>query len=148
MHSHIPTSPTKRASAFRPFKTAAAVLLSFMLLTLTTCAQIGGSGWKSATVKFNIQWPYATNESSRYFVTNEPLPTYHCLVYSNDSSFSAGSTTLPRTEQRFTPDYTNGEVQYQSMEMAPSNENSYCVFQIHTGDAQSPTFGSTTFMLF
>jgi hypothetical protein len=32
--------------------------------------------------------------------------------------------------------------------MAPSNENSYCVFQIHTGDAQSTQYGSTTFMLF
>ena len=32
--------------------------------------------------------------------------------------------------------------------MCLSNENSYCCFQIHTGDAQSPTFGSTTFMLF
>jgi hypothetical protein len=34
------------------------------------------------------------------------------------------------------------------MIMAPGNENSYSIFQIHTGDAQSPTFGSTTFMIF
>ena len=32
--------------------------------------------------------------------------------------------------------------------MAPSNENSYCVFQIHSGDSESDAFGSTTFMLF
>jgi hypothetical protein len=107
--------------------------------------QIGGIGWTPKPVTFNVQWPYNTNESSRYWFTNG---IYHCLVYSNDAPFKADSTTLPRTEQRFTPDYTNGEIQYQATLMAPSNENSYCLFQIHTGDAQSDAFGSTTFMLF
>jgi hypothetical protein len=108
-------------------------------------AQIDGTGWTPKAVTFNVQWPYTEPESTRYFFTNG---IYHCLVYSNDSPFKASSTTLPRTEQRFTPDYTNGEIQYQATLKAPSNENSYCLFQIHTGDAQSPTFGSTTFMLF
>ena len=62
-------------------------------------------------------------------------------------SWQAG-TTLPRTEQRFTPDYTNGEIQYQATMMVPSNETAYCIFQIHSGDAQSTQYGSTTFMLF
>ena len=127
------------------------VLAGVLTLTLSTfhaAAQIGGTGWKAATLKFNVQWPTNAAESARYFVTNGPLPTYHCLTYSNDGAFSVGNTTKPRTEQRFEPDYTNGEIQYQSYLMAPSNENSYCVFQIHTGDAQSPTYGSTTFMAF
>ena len=96
-------------------------------------------------MKFNVQSPTNALQSTRYFFTNN---IYHCLTYSNDGAFSVGNTTLPRTEQRFTPDYTNGEIQYQSVMMARSNENSYCVFQIHTGDAESDAYGSTTFMLF
>ena len=116
-----------------------------MFIAHSASAQIGGSGWTPAPVNFNVQWPYTTNEGSRYTLSNG---VYHCLVYSNDAPFKAGSTTLPRTEQRFTPDYTCGEIQYQATLMAPANENSYSVFQIHTGDAQSAQYGSTTFMLF
>jgi hypothetical protein len=123
-------------------------LLPFAFLPCAALAQIGGNGWKSYAVKFNVQSPTNAPQSQRYFVTNAPLPTYHCLVYSNDGAFSVGNTTKPRTEQRFTPDYTNGEIQYQAMLMCPSNENSYCCFQIHTGDAQSSAYGSTTFMIF
>jgi hypothetical protein len=115
------------------------------LFTLAAFGQIGGSGWSPAPVTFNVQWPYNVPQNTRYWFTNN---IYHCLVYSNDVPFKVGSTTLPRTEQRFTPDYTSGEIQYQATLMANPTENSYCVFQIHTGDAQSPTFGSTTFMLF
>jgi hypothetical protein len=128
-------------SAFK----AAAGLLFFTLLTLTAPAQIGGSGWVPKQVEFKIHSPYLTNVSSRYWCTNG---VYHCLVYRNDSPLRAGNTTLPRTEQRFTPDYTNGDLQYQAMLLAPTNENGYCIFQIHSGDAQSPRFGATTFMLF
>jgi len=108
-------------------------------------AQIGGTGWTPLPVAFKVQSPTNVPESQRYFFTNN---IFHCLTYSNDGAFSIGNTTLPRTEQRFDPDYTNGEIQYQATLMAPSNENSYCVFQIHTGDLQSPTYGSTTFMAF
>src|ERR1017187_3046909 len=108
-------------------------------------AQIGGTGWQPQTVSFKIQSPTNTPQSARYFFTNN---IYHCLVYSNDGAFAVGNTTKPRTEQRFNPDYTSGEIQYQAVMMCPSNENSYCCFQIHTGDAQSPTYGSTTFMAF
>jgi hypothetical protein len=130
---------------FKSFKSAA--LGGFIIIwpALAALAQIGGSGWIPKTVEFKIHSPYLTNESSRYWFTNG---VYHCLTYRNDSPLRAGNTTLPRTEQRFTPDYTNGEIQYQAMLMAPSNETSYCIFQIHTGDAQSPGFGATTFMLF
>jgi len=111
----------------------------------------GGTGWARYPVSFKIQWPTNADEDQRYWFTND---IYHCEVFSNDGAFESGSTTLPRTEQRFEPDYTNGgaapvgEIQYQSMEMAPSNENSYCIFQIHSGDAEEDAFGSTTFMLF
>lgn len=108
-------------------------------------AQIGGTGWSPLTVAFKVQSPTNAPQSARYFFTNN---IYHCLTYSNDGAFEVGNTTLPRTEQRFDPDYTNGEIQYQATLMAPSNENSYCVFQIHTGDAESDAYGSTTFMLF
>lgn len=126
-------------------KAPALILLAFASLILTASAQIGGTGWQAKALNFKIQWPTNAAENQRYWFTNN---IYHCLVYSNDGAFSVGNTTLPRTEQRYNPDYTNGEIQYQSMIMAPSNENSYCVFQIHTGDAQSAAYGSTTFMAF
>jgi hypothetical protein len=131
-------------------------LLMPALLAVTAWAQSpqplgGGIGWAPYPVSFKIQWPTNAAEDQRYWFTNN---IYHCEVFSNDGAFEAGSTTLPRTEQRFEPDYTNGgaapigEIQYQSFEMAPSNENSYCVFQIHSGDAEEDAYGSTTFMLF
>jgi hypothetical protein len=127
-----------------------------LFLAMTAGAQTpqplgGGIGWASFPVTFKIQSPTNVPQSARYWATNN---IYHCQVFSTDGAFSVGNTTLPRTEQRFEPDYTNGgkqsigEIQYQSTEMAPSNENSYCVFQIHTGDAESTADGSTTFMLF
>ena len=118
---------------------------AYALLPLAAPAQIGGSGWSSQSVTFNVQWPYNLSESSRYTYSSG---VYHLWVYSTDKPFSSGSSTLPRTEQRFTPDYTSGEIQYQSSMMCPANENSYCIFQIHTGDSQEGQFGSTTFMLF
>jgi hypothetical protein len=127
----------------KSLKAGAAAL--FALWAVGAAAQIGGTGWSSIPLNFKVQWPYNVPENTRYWFTNN---IYHCLVYSNDVPFEQNNTTLPRTEQRYNPDYTSGEIQYQAMIMAVSNENSYCVFQIHTGDAQSPTYGSTTFMLF
>jgi hypothetical protein len=130
---------------FRSLKAPTAGLLVFLSLTLTASAQIGGTGWTNKPLNFKVQSPTNAPQNQRYWFTNN---IYHCLTYSNDGAFSVGNTTLPRTEQRYEPDYTNGEIQYQALLMAPSNENSYCVFQIHTGDAQSTQFGSTTFMAF
>jgi hypothetical protein len=116
-------------------------------LSFTAQAQIGGSGWTVQTPTFNVQWPYNLPESDRY--TYDPTTgVYHMWVFTTDEPFQQGNTTLPRTEQRFTPDYTSGEIQYQAMLMGDPTENSYCIFQIHTGDAQSAQYGSTTFMLF
>jgi hypothetical protein len=130
---------------FRPIKTPAIGLLTFAILTLTASAQIGGTGWIPKTLNFKVQSPTNALQNQRYWFTNN---IYHCLTFSNDGAFSVGNTTLPRTEQRYNSDYTNGEIQYQAMIEAPGNENSYSVFQIHTGDAQSSAFGSTTFMAF
>lgn len=110
----------------------------------TARAQMGGGSWTAHPVQFKVQSPTNAPLNQRYWNHNG---IYHFQAFSNDGAFTPGNRTTPRTEQRF-PDYTHGEVQYQSMEMAPSNENSYCIFQIHTGNAQSPGHGSTTFMLF
>ncbi|HTX21601.1 MAG TPA: polysaccharide lyase family 7 protein, partial [Candidatus Aquilonibacter sp.] len=126
---------------FKSFKFAGIALL--VMLALHASAQIGGTGWKTQTVSFNVQKPYNTNEDLRYWFTNN---IYHCMVYSNDQPFSEGNTTLPRTEMRFNPDFTNGDIQYQAVMMVPANENSYCIMQDHTGDAQSPTYGPVAIM--
>jgi hypothetical protein len=117
----------------------------FAFLTLIARAQMGGANWTPLPVKFQIHSPCQTNEASRYWITNG---VSHFRTYRNDSAFRAGNTTQPRTEHRFKPDYTKGDIQYQAMFLVPANENSYSIFQIHSGDAQSPRFGSTTFMLF
>jgi hypothetical protein len=124
---------------------ALALVLAWNLFAVSGHAQIDGTGWSKINPTFKIQWPYNTNQSSRYTFSNG---VYHCLVYSNDVPFTPGNTTLPRTEQRFLPDYTAGEIQYQSSMMVPAGRDHYCVFQIHSGDAQSHRYGSTTFMLF
>ncbi len=109
-------------------------------------AQLGGeTGWTPLPIKFSVQWPTNAAREDRYW---ENRGIYHCRVYRTDGAFSTGNTTRPRTEQRFEPDYKKGEIQYQSMELVPANENGYCVFQIHTGDAQSHEYGATAFMLF
>lgn len=95
--------------------------------------------------KFNVQWPTNATKDARYWVHDG---VYHCRTFDTDGAFEAGNQTKPRTEQRFLPDYKSGEIQYQAMELAPTNENGYCIFQIHTGNAQSHEYGSTAFMLF
>lgn len=126
-------------------KSTLAILLAFVACIFSASAQIGGTGWTPKTPSFKIQSPTNASLSDRYWFTNN---TYHFLTYSNDGAFSIGNTTLPRTEHRYLPDYTNGEIQYQASILAPGDENSYSVFQIHTGDAQSSAYGSTTFMVF
>ncbi len=128
-------------------KSTKLILLAFWALVPVTpaSAQIGGIGWNIKPLQFHVQSPTNAPQSQRYFVTNG---FYHMLVYSSDGAFRVGNTTKPRTEQRFDPDYTSGIIQYQATLMAPANENSYCIFQIHTGDAQSRVFGATTFMAF
>lgn len=120
-----------------------------VLVTIGICliadAQIGGTGWAVKPVTFHVQWPYNVPKNARYWFTNG---IYHCLVRGGDKPFAHGNHTKPRTEQRFTPDYTQGEIQYQARLMMPSNEDGYCIFQIHTGNAQSHRYGATTFMLF
>lgn len=124
---------------------AAAIAAFVAALAAASLAQIGGSNWTAQPPSFNVQWPYNVAESDRYTYND---PVYHMWVFSSDAPFEQGNTTLPRTEQRFEPDYTSGEIQYQAMLMGDPSENSYCIFQIHTGDAQSAQYGSTTFMLF
>jgi hypothetical protein len=110
-------------------------------------AQVGGSNWRAQTPDFKVQWPWNVPKSSRY--SYDPATgVYHMWVHSSDQPFKSGNTTLPRTEQRFMPDYTSGEIQFQAMLRGDPSENSYCIFQIHTGNAQSRQYGSTTFMLF
>jgi alginate lyase len=116
-----------------------------LFLAIGAQAQMGGGAWTPCPVTFRVQSPTNAAQDQRYWFTNG---IYHCEVLNDDGAFTAGNRTQPRTEQRFVPDYTAGEIQYQAMEMAPSNENSYCIFQIHTGNAVTRGHGATTFMLF
>ena len=92
-----------------PHKIKSALLaLAACVLATAASAQIGGSGWSSQAVTFNVQSPYNLPVSSRYTFTDG---VYHLFVLSTDKPFNTTTKTLPRTEQRF-PDYTSGEIQY------------------------------------
>jgi hypothetical protein len=106
-------------------------------------AQLGGGGWTPEPVKFAVQSPTNAPQSTRYFFTNN---IHHCLTLNTDGAFRVGNRTRARTEMRF-PDFTNGEVQYQAEMMVPADESSYCIWQEHTGDAQSPDYGPVDIML-
>jgi hypothetical protein len=124
------------------------VLFVFLLclsLSPAAFAQIGGTGWTPLPLQFKVQWPTNAARDDRYSVHDG---VYHFRIFNTDGAFEVGNRTRPRTEQRFLPDYTKGEMQYQSMEKAPADENGYCIFQIHTGNAQSHEYGATAFMLF
>jgi len=122
------------------------------LFALAACVGIanadpvsGQNGWSSAPVNFKVQYPYNLSQSDRYSYSGG---VYHLWVYNTDQPFEEGSTTRPRTEQRFNPDYTAHEIQYASDMMVPSGTDAVCIFQIHTGDAQSPQYGPVGFMMF
>src|SRR5581483_272220 len=144
---HFP-SPSSLALASLPGKLMKYFFaaLCFGLMAATASAQIGGADWTSQDLTFHIHRPYNLPQESRYTEANGII---HTVVMSNDAPFSRGNTTKPRTEQRFDPDYTGGDIQYQATMMVPdTNTSGVCLFQIHTGDAQSPMYGATTFMLF
>ncbi len=135
-----------------PIKTKIPRRLWLFLFALLACgvaspafAQIGNTVWAPQPGDFNVQSPYNLPVSERYTDSNG---IYHCLVSNTDEPFSEGDTTKPRTEMRFTPDYTSGENLFQALMLVGTETDAYCIFQIHTGDAQSPTYGSTTFMIF
>jgi hypothetical protein len=109
-------------------------------------AQVDGSGWTLQSINpiSDVQKPWNLPLSARFTSSNG---VYHTWVYNTDQPFSEGDTTKPRTELRL-PDYTSGQWQFSAQMMVPSDTSNWCIFQIHTGDAQSPTYGSTTGMLF
>jgi hypothetical protein len=101
------------------------------------------NGWTSAKLDFKVQYPYDLQKSDRYA---EKDGTYHLWVFNTDQPFSKGNHTLPRTEMRF-PELTKGQLQFEADMMSPTGTNNVCIMQIHTGNEQSPDYGSTTFML-
>lgn len=126
------------------------MMLPWPLLALASAAAFAGAepdltGWTEAPVKFHVQSPYDLPQSDRYSVSNG---VYHLRVLNHDAAFASGNTTKPRTEQRFDPDYTSHQIQYAADFMVPAGTSNTCVMQIHTGNADSPQYGATTFMLF
>lgn len=142
---HCPNLNCSSADSMWHSRAAQTYCVVFAIFLATDAlAQMGDGSWTPCPVTFRVQSPTNAAQDQRYWFTNG---IYHCEVLNYDGAFAAGNRTQPRTEQRFLPDYTAGEIQYQAMEMAPSNENSYCIFQIHTGNTVRH-HGATTFMLF
>jgi len=102
------------------------------------------SGWTEDPLSYKVQSPYNLPVSARFTITDG---VYHLWVFKTDKPFSKGNTTRPRTEMRF-PEYTSGSHQYAANLMVPTGSSGFCVYQIHTGDAQSPKYGATQVMLF
>jgi len=107
------------------------------------------TGFTLQPVNFKIQSPYNLPVSDRYSF-DPRTNTHHFWVFNTDQPFSEGNTTDPRTEMRFDPDYTTAttQMQFEADIMVPAGTNNVSVFQVHVGDAQSDTYGSTSLMLF
>src|SRR5580700_2296825 len=68
------------------------------------------SGWTPDNLQFKIQIPYDQKQNNRYSFLDG---VHHLWVYDADKPFAAGNKTLPRSEMRFRPDYTNGLHQFE-----------------------------------
>src|SRR5271165_6466822 len=96
---------TRSESTLRPSRRIGLAVIGLYACALMhsgAFAQIGGSGWSSATVSYKVQWPYNVAQDTRLWYRNN---LYHCPTYSNGAPCEQGSTTLPRTEMRFNPDF-------------------------------------------
>ena len=102
------------------------------------------SGWIPDNMDFKIQVPYDLNRSNRYSFSNG---VHHLWVYNTDKPFTAGNKTLPRSEMRFMPDYTNGQHQFEADMMVPAGTDNVTIMQIHTGNADSSEYGPVALML-
>ena len=120
-----------------------AVISCFCCLLAASAQADPTTGFTLDSLTFNIQSPYNLSHAARYTDVNG---VYHFWVFNTDNPFEQGNTTEPRTEMRFTPDYTSGIHQFEADYLIPNPTSGVCVFQIHTGDAQSPQYGSTTFI--
>jgi hypothetical protein len=108
----------------------------------------GQDVWTPVPVTFDVQVPYNLEQDCRYAV--EPDGTYHLWIKKNDQPYKKGSTTKPRTEQRFKSDYTSGQMKYEADMMVPACSSGMSIMQIHTENGYAPGGKkcSTAFMLF
>lgn len=128
----------------KSIKTRVGIVSLAMCLMVTLAVADPTTGFTQNPFTFRLQWPYNLPQSARFSFLNG---VYHLWVFSNDKPLRPGNTTRPRTEMRFA-DYTSGAHEYAADLMVPTGTSGTCVYQIHTGDAQSPKFGATQIMLF
>jgi hypothetical protein len=107
----------------------------------------GQDGWTPVPAAFDVQVPYNLQRSCRYI---ELDGTFHMRVKKTDQPYKKGSKTKPRTEQRFRPDYTSGQLKYEADMMVPPCSSGMSIMQIHTKNGYSAGGKkcSTAFMLF
>ncbi len=99
--------------------------------------------WRPDLLGYKVQVPYDQSLANRYAFTNG---MHHLWVYNQDKPFAEGNKTLPRSELRFMPDYTNGIRQFEADMMVPSNVDNVTIMQIHTSNADEAQFGPVAFM--
>ena len=99
--------------------------------------------WQPDVLNYKVQWPYDQSRASRYTFTEG---VHHLWVFNQDQPFARGNRTLPRSELRFNPDYTNGVHQFEADLMVPANVDNVTIMQIHTSNADEPEFGPVAFM--
>ena len=124
------------------------VLSLFTCLFATSALADPTAGFTQVSWTPDIQSPYNLPHTARYTNVGGTGGLWHLWVFNTDQPFSQGNTTKPRTELRFNPDYTSGSHQFEADYLVPTGTNSVAIFQIHTGDAESDQYGSTTFMTF
>ena len=107
----------------------------------------GQDEWMPVPAAFDVQVPYNLEQSDRYV---ELDGTYYLWVKKTDQPYKKGSLTKPRTERRFRPDYTSGQMKYESHMMIPPSSSGMSIMQIHTNNQYAPGGKkcATAFMLF
>jgi hypothetical protein len=90
---------------------------------------VSDSLWIPVNYTYYIQYPYDVEMCERYAENSDDVMDF--LVYKNDSSFEAGSSTLPRTEMRMEDcDMTSGIYRFTGDFLVDCATSGVTIFQI------------------
>jgi hypothetical protein len=91
------------------------------------CAEDPTVGFTEYMDTFKVQHPYDLQESDRFSFENGVYTTW---VLSTDKPFEMGSTTAPRTEMRWSQNWTTGERMWDADVMYESPTSQSCIMQV------------------
>jgi hypothetical protein len=91
------------------------------------CADDPTQGFTEYQDTFKVQHPYDLQESDRFSFENGVYTTW---VTKNDKPFEQGSSTGPRTEMRWSQNWSTGERMWDADVMIESPSSQACIMQV------------------